>query len=67
MFIHTQPDGSSQLSEEDRDLESADIDYTCIQYAEVTESALSGDLGGINCWKVVDGGESFDRVDVTLR
>lgn len=64
VFLHTQPDGSSQLSEEDKDLESTGVSYTCIQYSEIAASPVSGKLGGLNCWEIVDEGASFEPVDV---
>lgn len=64
LFLHTQPDGSRELSQEDRDLESTGVDYTCIQYAEISASVVNGKLGGLNCWDIVDNGESFQPVDV---
>lgn len=65
VFVHSQPDGSEELSSEDKDLES-DIEYTCIQFQEISSSPVTKGLGGLNCWKVVDGGESFESVDVFL-
>lgn len=64
LFIHTQPDGSSQLSEEDRDVESS-IEYSCIQYAEIAVGPR-GSVGGLNCWQVDGVGESADFTPVEV-
>jgi hypothetical protein len=64
IFVHSQPSGSDQLSQEDKDLESTGISYTCIQYAEITGSTVNNRLNGINCWKIIDEGQSFEPVPV---
>lgn len=64
-FVHSQP-GSDGLSEEDKDLETM-VPYTCIVYEEMAVSPVSGRVDGINCWEVVDNGDSFDPVDVYIK
>lgn len=49
-FVHSQPEGSNELSEEDKDLES-DVSFTCIQHDEIVESP-TGKVSGLNCWEV---------------
>lgn len=49
-FIHTQPDGSDELSDEDKNLESA-TQYSCIQYDEIVESP-TGKVSGLKCWDI---------------
>lgn len=66
IWVHSQPDGSSTLSEEDMDLESTGSSYTCIQYSEITVSPFTGKLNGLNCWDIVRDGSSFEMVDVYL-
>jgi len=71
LFVHTHPtSGSARLSEEDRDLESAEnIDYTCIVFDEITSSPFSDELHGISCWRVVEGSEesySFEEIPAFL-
>jgi hypothetical protein len=66
IFVHSQPGGSNGLSMEDKDLES-EVGYTCVQFQEISVSPVSYRLNGLNCWKVVDGGEGFDRVEVFLQ
>ncbi|WP_049937245.1 hypothetical protein [Haloplanus natans] len=65
-FTHTQPDFSQRLSEEDRSLES-DIRWTCIMYDQIVQ--LEGEVGGLNCWKVVQtpDGHEFEPVEVGIR
>lgn len=65
-FTHTQPDFSRRLSEEDKDLES-DIKWTCIMYDQIVR--LEGEVGGLNCWKVVQtaDGHEFEPVEVGIR
>jgi len=63
-WVHTQPSGSDSLSEEDKDLESTGVGYTCIQYSEIAVSPVSGKLNGLNCWEIIDEGASFEPVSV---
>lgn len=67
-FVHSQPGHSSELSKEDKSLESPSIDYTCIQFAEIVVSP-SGAVGGLRCWKVVGDHDDpeFAEVDVAIR
>lgn len=64
IFVHSQPDGSESLSEQDMDLESTGTSYTCIQYSEIVSSPFNSKLSGINCWEIVGNGEDFVRVPV---
>jgi len=66
IWVHSQPSGSDELSEEDKELES-DASYTCIQYSEVAVSPVSGNLNGLKCWSIVDQGQSFEEVPVKAR
>lgn len=63
VFVHSQPSGSEMLSEEDKDLESQ-VGYTCIQYSEIAVSPVTGKVNGLNCWQVVQDGESFEEISV---
>lgn len=62
-FVHTQPEGISSLSEEDKDLEG-DIDYTCIQFDEIVKSP-TGVVSGLNCWMPENG--DFRPIEVEIR
>ena len=64
IWVHSQPDGTSSLSEEDKDLESTGAGYTCIQFEELSTSPLNDRLNGINCWEIVGDGAGFERVPV---
>lgn len=66
IWVHSQPDGSDELSQEDKDLESTGASYTCIQYESITSSPLNNRLNGINCWQINGNGESFSQVPVIL-
>jgi len=66
VWVHSQPDGSDELSAEDKDLES-DTDYTCIQSSEIAVSPVSDNLNGLKCWNIVDNGEGFNEIPVKLR
>lgn len=63
-FVHSQPGFTSEFSEEDKSLESRDIQVSCIQWAEITKSPVTGEVRGLNCAPVVDGelktGEKLD-------
>jgi hypothetical protein len=49
--VHSQPDGSSELSEEDRDMSGeAKVEVTCIQFSEISSSPLTSELYGISCF-----------------
>lgn len=65
-FVHTQPRFHGKLSKEDKDLES-DIKWTCIMYDQIVR--LEGEVGGLNCWKVVNtpDGQEFEPVEVGIR
>lgn len=65
VFVHSQPFGSSQLSEEDRALESM-VGYTCIQYGEIVRSPVSGEVGGVNCWDIQYGGSGPEFVPIPV-
>jgi len=67
IWVHSQPSGSDQLSQEDRDLESTGASYTCIQFEKIISSPLNQDLQGISCWEIVDNGASFSEVPVYLQ
>lgn len=66
IWVHSQPDGSSELSQEDKDLESTGASYTCIQFEEIGSSPLNDKLQGINCWDIVGNGDEFEPVPVYL-
>jgi len=65
--IHSQPDRSSGLSEEDTDTES-DLRFSCIHYAEIAVSP-TGSVDGLRCWQVDGIGTSaeFTEVEVGVR
>lgn len=65
IFVHTQPGGSSMLSEEDKSLET-DIDYTCIAFEEMAVSPVTQRVNGLNCWKVTGNVENpnFEEINV---
>jgi len=67
-FVHTQPDGFTRLSEEDKDLET-DVEYTCIQYREIAESPVSGQVNGVTCWQVSGSLDdpAFEEVEVGIQ
>jgi len=67
IWVHSQPDGNSDLSREDKDLESTGASYTCIQYSEIASSPITGKLNGVNCWDIVANGASFEPVNVYMR
>lgn len=68
IFVHSQPAGSQQLSEEDRDLESQGVSFTCVQFDKVVESPVSGEVSGINCWDInKQGATSFEMVEVGVK
>jgi len=66
-FLHTQPGRSDELSDEDRDMESA-VTYSCIMYAEAAASPF-GSVDGIRCWMVTGVGEDavFTEIPVRVR
>lgn len=64
LWVHSQPDGSTGLSEEDKSLESSGASYTCVQYSEIAVSMFNGRLGGLNCWEIDYSDLSFEPVPV---
>jgi hypothetical protein len=66
IWAHSQPSGSEELSQEDKDLESTGASYTCIQYESITSSPLNNRLNGINCWQINGNGATFSQVPVIL-
>jgi hypothetical protein len=64
LWTHSQPDGTSSLSEEDKDLESTGAKYTCIQFEEISTSPFNNRLNGINCWEIIGDGAGFEPVPV---
>jgi hypothetical protein len=68
VIIHTQPAGSAQLSAEDKSFSNEFVpEVTCIQFAEVAASPLSGQITGLRCWRVERGGDAFVQVTVLRR
>jgi len=57
--VHTHPSGSDELSEGDRSIENPGLEYTCIQYSEISASPVTGRLNGISCFDVDSGFESI--------
>jgi hypothetical protein len=65
LVLHSQPSGVSDLSQEDMDFEGELLpDVTCIQFGEVVSSPLNSRVSGVDCWDVVDGGDSFVEIRV---
>jgi len=64
VWVHSQPSGSDELSEEDKSLESTGASYTCIQSSEIAVSPVTGELNGLTCWEIINYGESFELVSV---
>lgn len=68
IIIHTQPDYHDGLSSTDRDITwENDVEYTCVQYDTIQESAVSGEVIGINCWKYIPDNEGFLEQAVVIR
>lgn len=67
-FIHTHPNGERDLSQEDRDVESSELEWTCIMYREISVSPISGEVGGLDCYQVPEAGSNaqFSSVPVTV-
>ncbi|WP_374061449.1 hypothetical protein [Natrinema sp. H-ect4] len=66
-FLHTQPGYSDELSDEDKDLESPEMDYTCIAYDRIVK--VRGEVGGVKCWEITgseDSGFNFTEVEVAI-
>ncbi|NUB91107.1 hypothetical protein HT576_08745 [Haloterrigena sp. SYSU A121-1] len=66
-ILHTHPYYNSELSDEDRSIESSQISVTCIQFDEVNE--IGGGVYGVNCWKVVrEDSEklAFEKINLSI-
>jgi len=63
-WLHTHPDYSSELSEEDKDLESKSSDWTCIAYDRIVE--VRGEIGGVNCWKISGSEPDFNFTEAEV-
>lgn len=63
-WLHTHPYFDEELSEADREVND-NTDFTCIQYAEMTEG-LRGELHGVNCWYVDRGGADDEFVQLPV-
>lgn len=69
IFVHSQPDGNSELSDEDKDLETPSLDYTCIQFDEISVSPVTGEVHGLDCWAITEGNLDkpvFTKIDVGI-
>lgn len=66
-LLHTHPNFNQRLSEEDRDLESDQISWTCLMYDQIVQ--LEEEVGGLKCWKIVDtpDGHEFETVEVGIK
>jgi len=63
LTVHSQPFSSGDLSDEDKSFEGEfRPDVTCIQFAELSVSPVSGLVGGINCFDVDNGFEDLEVV-----
>lgn len=64
-FLHTQPDYSSSLSEEDKDIESPEsVRFTCISYDRVV--LVNGEVGGLNCWEITGPEDDLKFTEIEL-
>ena len=63
VWVHSQPSGNADFSEEDKDLESSGAEFTCVQYSEISSSLVNQRLGGISCYDISQG---FEEVPVFL-